>query len=118
MLRRRVARYLVAVLSVALATLGAMPLDPAAVDFPALLLLVAIAISGSFGGYGPAFVAVVGKFQRLNDGGFGTGLGLAIARAATEAQGGRLVVEDSPLGGAQFTILVPTVVTAEVSDAG
>ena len=61
---------------------------------------------------------VFGKFQRLNDSGFGTGLGLAIARAATEAQGGHLVVEDSPLGGAQFTILVPSVVAAEVMDAG
>jgi signal transduction histidine kinase len=61
---------------------------------------------------------VFGKFQRLNDGGFGTGLGLAIARAATEAQGGHLLVEDSPLGGAQFTILVPIVMAAEVADAG
>jgi two-component system, OmpR family, sensor histidine kinase KdpD len=60
---------------------------------------------------------VFGKFQRLNDGGFGTGLGLAIARAATEAQGGHLLVEDSPLGGAQFIILVPTVVAPEVADA-
>src|SRR5207244_2347907 len=60
---------------------------------------------------------VFGKFQRLKDSGFGTGLGLAIARAATEAQGGHLLVEDSPLGGAQFTILVPSVVAAEVMDA-
>jgi two-component system sensor histidine kinase KdpD len=61
---------------------------------------------------------VFGKFQRLTDDGFGTGLGLAIARAATEAQGGHLLVEDSPLGGAQFTILVPSEVAAEVTDAG
>ncbi len=58
------------------------------------------------------------KFQRLSDEGFGTGLGLAIARAATEAQGGHLLVEDSPLGGAQFIILVPLVGAAEVTDAG
>jgi two-component system OmpR family sensor kinase len=57
------------------------------------------------------------KFQRLTDDGFGTGLGLAIARAATEAQGGDLLVEDSPLGGARFIILVPSVVAAEVADA-
>jgi two-component system sensor histidine kinase KdpD len=61
---------------------------------------------------------VFGKFQRLSEAGFGTGLGLSIARAATEAQGGHLLVEDSPLGGVQFTILVPTVVAAEVADAG
>jgi K+-sensing histidine kinase KdpD len=61
---------------------------------------------------------VFAKFQRLADDGFGTGLGLAIARAATEAQGGHLRVEDSPLGGAQFIILVPSVVATEVTDAG
>lgn len=61
---------------------------------------------------------VFGKFQRLNDAGIGTGLGLAIARAATEAQGGRVVIEDSPLGGAQFIILVPIELATEVPDAG
>ncbi|MCA1646481.1 MAG: PAS domain-containing sensor histidine kinase [Chloroflexi bacterium] len=60
---------------------------------------------------------VFGKFERLNEGGYGTGLGLAIARAATEAQGGHLLVGDSPLGGAQFTILVPIVVATEAVDA-
>jgi len=60
---------------------------------------------------------VFGKFQRLNDGGFGTGLGLAIARAATEAQGGELRIEDSPLGGARFVMLVPNAVTDEADDA-
>jgi K+-sensing histidine kinase KdpD len=58
------------------------------------------------------------KFQRLTEDGFGTGLGLAIARAATEAQGGQLLVEESPLGGAQFSIVVPLVKAAEVIDAG
>ena len=53
------------------------------------------------------------KFQRLSDHGIGTGLGLAIARAATEAQGGHLRVEDSALGGAKFVIVVPHVPTPE-----
>jgi two-component system sensor histidine kinase KdpD len=60
---------------------------------------------------------VFAKFQRLNDGGFGTGLGLAIARAATEAQGGRLRIEDSPLGGARFVMLVPNALASGSSDA-
>ncbi len=58
-----------------------------------------------------------GKFERLSDGGFGTGLGLAIARAATEAQGGQLHVEDSPLGGVRFVICVPNATPEESSDA-
>jgi two-component system sensor histidine kinase KdpD len=56
------------------------------------------------------------KFQRLSYGGIGAGLGLAIARAATEAQGGQLQVEDSPWGGARFVILVPNAVSLETSD--
>jgi two-component system sensor histidine kinase KdpD len=60
---------------------------------------------------------VFGKFQRLNDGGFGTGLGLAIARAATEAQGGQLRIEDSPLGGVRFVMFVPNAVAEEGADA-
>jgi len=60
---------------------------------------------------------VFGKFERLKDNGFGTGLGLAIARAATEAQGGQLRIEDSPLGGARFVLLVPNAVPAESTDA-
>jgi two-component system, OmpR family, sensor histidine kinase KdpD len=50
---------------------------------------------------------VFAKFQRLADNSFGTGLGLAIARAATTAQGGKILIEDSPLGGARFVMLVP-----------
>jgi K+-sensing histidine kinase KdpD len=50
------------------------------------------------------------KFQRLERAGRGAGLGLAIARAATEAQGGRLTVDDSPLGGARFVVVLPDVV--------
>jgi two-component system sensor histidine kinase KdpD len=60
---------------------------------------------------------VFGKFQRLNDGGVGTGLGLAIARAATEAQGGQLRIEDSPLGGARFVMFVPNALAEEGFDA-
>jgi two-component system sensor histidine kinase KdpD len=50
---------------------------------------------------------VFGKFERLTDEGMGTGLGLAIARAATTAQGGNVLIEDSPLGGVRFVVLVP-----------
>jgi two-component system sensor histidine kinase KdpD len=50
---------------------------------------------------------VFAKFARLTDQGVGTGLGLSIARAATSAQGGNVVIEDSPLGGARFVVLVP-----------
>jgi two-component system sensor histidine kinase KdpD len=60
---------------------------------------------------------VFGKFQRLKDDGFGTGLGLAIARAAVEAQGGQLRVEDSPLGGARFVLFVPNPVATVDKDA-
>ena len=60
---------------------------------------------------------VFGKFQRLSDGGFGTGLGLAIARAAAEAQGGELRIEDSPLGGARFVMFVPNAVADEPASA-
>jgi K+-sensing histidine kinase KdpD len=47
------------------------------------------------------------KFERLQDATPGAGLGLTIARAATEAQGGRLWVESSPLGGARFVLCLP-----------
>ena len=60
---------------------------------------------------------VFGKFERLQDSGVGAGLGLAIARAATEAQGGQLRIEDSPLGGARFVLSVPNAVPMEAADA-
>ena len=62
---------------------------------------------------------IFGKFERLADGGFGTGLGLAIARAATEAQGGELSIDDSPLGGARFIMVFPNpnAITVEGADA-
>jgi two-component system osmolarity sensor histidine kinase EnvZ len=50
---------------------------------------------------------VFAKFERLGDDGAGTGLGLAIARAATCAQGGNVLIEDSPLGGVRVVLLVP-----------
>ncbi len=37
----------------------------------------------------------------------GMGLGLAIAKAAVEAQGGHLLVEDSALGGVSFVLVIP-----------
>jgi len=50
---------------------------------------------------------VFAKFERLTDRSEGTGLGLAIARAAATAQGGEVLIEDSPLGGVRFVVLVP-----------
>jgi two-component system sensor histidine kinase KdpD len=58
---------------------------------------------------------VFNKFERLHEHGPGAGLGLAIARAATEVQGGQLRIEDSPLGGARFVLLLPDVVPAEAA---
>ena len=52
------------------------------------------------------------KYARLDDTGPGVGLGLAIARAAVEAQGGRLFVEDSALGGACFVLVIPNALDA------
>lgn len=66
MFKRRVSPYGIVLASILAATLGALPLYPAAPDFPALLLLVAVAISASFGGFGPAVVATVGSFLALD----------------------------------------------------
>lgn len=41
----------------------------------------------------------------------GFGLGLAISRRAMECQGGTLVVDASPLGGARFEVCLPAVTT-------
>jgi signal transduction histidine kinase len=43
---------------------------------------------------------------RARDAG-GSGLGLAIVRAIAEAEGGSVRVEDSPLGGARFSVILP-----------
>jgi two-component system, OmpR family, sensor histidine kinase KdpD len=50
---------------------------------------------------------VFAKFERLSGNSFGTGLGLAIAQAATAAQGGRIILDESPLGGARFIMVLP-----------
>jgi two-component system sensor histidine kinase KdpD len=55
------------------------------------------------------------KYQRLTQISQGVGLGLAIARAAAEAQGGRVWVEDSPQGGAQFVLVIPDAVADRVA---
>jgi two-component system sensor histidine kinase KdpD len=57
------------------------------------------------------------KFQRLADDSYGTGLGLAIAQAATSAQGGHITIEDSPLGGARFVMLLPNLASGGTSSA-
>jgi two-component system sensor histidine kinase KdpD len=57
------------------------------------------------------------KFQRLADDSFGTGLGLAIAQAAMSAQGGHISIEDSPLGGARFVMLLPNMASGGSSSA-
>jgi two-component system sensor histidine kinase KdpD len=49
------------------------------------------------------------KYERLDHASSGVGLGLTLARAAVEAQHGKLFVEDSPLGGACFTIEIPQI---------
>jgi two-component system sensor histidine kinase KdpD len=52
---------------------------------------------------------VFDKYERLDRTGSGIGLGLTIARAAIEAQGGRVLLQESQLGGACFTIVIPRV---------
>ncbi|GAB4091471.1 sensor histidine kinase [Flaviaesturariibacter terrae] len=60
-----------------------------------------------------ALERVFDKFYRLDQSPTGgTGLGLSIAKGFVEAHGGRIVLENAPLGGARFTITVP-VETAE-----
>ena len=48
------------------ATLVAVPIYPSDGDFPALLLLVAVAITASIGGFWPALVATIGGFLALD----------------------------------------------------
>ncbi|GAC1314133.1 MAG: hypothetical protein NVSMB2_03110 [Chloroflexota bacterium] len=63
---RRSLHYVIAVGSVLLATIAAIPLYPSAPDFPTLVLLAAVSISASFGGYGPALVSVLLGFLSLD----------------------------------------------------
>lgn len=42
----------------------------------------------------------------------GSGLGLAIARELTERHGGTITVDDSPLGGARFVMVLPAIAAA------
>ena len=64
--------------------------------------------------HGPGIAAedrdrVFAPFQRLDDhSGAGLGLGLAIAKGFTEAQGGTLVLSDTPNGGLTTTITLPS----------
>jgi two-component system, OmpR family, sensor histidine kinase KdpD len=47
------------------------------------------------------------KFSRVREAGAGVGLGLSICRAAVEAHGGRIWVENRPGGGAAFRFTLP-----------
>lgn len=53
--------------------------------------------------------SVFDRFARLNheDGAEGVGLGLYIVRVIAESHGGKVSVEDAPLGGARFVLEVP-----------
>jgi K+-sensing histidine kinase KdpD len=55
---------------------------------------------------------IFARYERLANRGPGAGLGLAIVRAAVEAQGGQVWVEDSPSGGAKFVMHLPHVLSA------
>jgi two-component system sensor histidine kinase KdpD len=63
----------------------------------------------------PARERIFEKYERLAPTGPGAGLGLAIARAAVDAQGGRIWVEDSAGSGACFVMLFPNVVAERPS---
>ncbi|MFE3767934.1 sensor histidine kinase [Streptomyces sp. NPDC059122] len=47
-------------------------------------------------------------FDRFHSGSGSTGLGLSIASWVAQAHGGTLIVTGSPLGGARFTLRLPT----------
>ena len=58
----------------------------------------------------PDRARVFEEFVRLHapTDGPGTGLGLTIVRALTEANGGEVLYEDTPGGGATFVLVLPT----------
>ncbi|NPU84007.1 MAG: sensor histidine kinase KdpD [Syntrophaceae bacterium] len=58
------------------------------------------------------------KFSRVRDVGSGVGLGLAICRAAVEAHGGHIWVENRPGGGASFRFTFPLGENPELPVAG
>ena len=65
-LTSRVTAYVIGVVLVVLATLVSLYMYPIDADFPALVLLVAVAIAASAGGFGPALVATVLAFLSLD----------------------------------------------------
>ncbi|GAB4436022.1 MAG: ATP-binding protein [Chloroflexi bacterium OHK40] len=72
-----------------------------------------ICVDDSGPGVPPALRARIFERFRQGEGGKtrrygGTGLGLAIARELVVLHGGSIRVEDSPLGGARFTVVLPT----------
>ena len=56
------------------------------------------------------------EFTRLHDHGEGLGLGLAISAALADLNGGSLVVEDAPGGGACFVLRLPSAGSADPQD--
>jgi two-component system sensor histidine kinase KdpD len=57
------------------------------------------------------------KYERIDGRGPGVGLGLPLARAAARAQGGRLWVEPSKHGGAQFVLRLPVTLASGAAAA-
>lgn len=55
----------------------------------------------------PLRAQVFDPFFTTKEPGKGTGLGLAIVQRIVEDHGGRILIEDSPLGGASFVITLP-----------
>ena len=53
-------------------------------------------------------------FERFDpNSGLGTGLGLPVSRRLAEVLGGRLMVEDTPGGGATFVLVLPMKISSE-----
>jgi len=87
------------------------PGTPVAIEARADGADLSLAVSDAGRGIPPeARERVFAKYERLDPSGPGLGLGLALARAAVEAQGGRLYAEASPAGGARFVVLLPGVI--------
>jgi two-component system NtrC family sensor kinase len=68
-----------------------------------------IAISDSGPGIPPeARDRIFEPFYTTKPVGAGTGLGLAIAYSVVQAHDGTITIDESPLGGARFTLTLPT----------